>query len=189
MQTDYYNHTEKYYINSQKYNECQLVTAINAAICLDEPPVLQNSAEYERLVDITCGRYGACLKIDIAWNYLRLKVSHIEFCWKNVKKYLKDEVINRRNPIGFSVYHRKLGRHSVLAIDCKEQKKTRYIKVLNFTVAVQDGWISWKRFIKYIKDCNAGKLPKTFKMFSLDPWYIRHCQIEYNKTILKGTKR
>lgn len=54
----------------QKYSDCQLVAAINSRIYLGLPDITDK--EYEHLVDITGGRYGACISIDKSLKYLGL---------------------------------------------------------------------------------------------------------------------
>lgn len=62
---NYFNEKDKYYINSQKYSECQLVTAINATIYLNETSILSHSIEYERLIDLVGARHGSAVNIEV----------------------------------------------------------------------------------------------------------------------------
>ena len=186
---NYFNEPEKYYLNDQNYTECQLITAINAAICLCELPVLQGSIEYERLVDMICARCGGAISIEKAWEYLRLKPFNDTFSWKNLNSYLHGQRINTKNPVEFSLL--KKFRHSVLAIDCEKRKGQKYVRVLNpgfHTVGelpTKDGWLKWEPLVRYAKKWNNGKMPKYFRVFKLDPWYIRQLQIEKNQKIIK----
>lgn len=200
----YYNLTHEYYLNSQKYMECQLVTAINAAICLNEIPVEANSAEYDRLVDLVSARNGSAISIKDAYKYLRLEPFFVPFTWENVVKYLKKRVINVKNPIEFLVRSPRTGSHSILAIDCcdgknlpsewtmaensdeeikKRFKKGKMVKVLNFKPA-PTGWIKWEKLLEYVKtNMFKNQLPKEFKVFRLNPWYIRQLQCSYNEKL------
>jgi len=186
---NYSNETDKYYLNSQRYLECQLITAINAATCLMEVPIKQYSAEYERLVDLCCARIGVALNIEIVWRYLRLAPFDAKFCWENVVGYLSQQWINTKNPIEFNV--RNIGRHSILAVDCDAKKEK--VKVLNYTDSpfVKNNWISWKDLVKCAKKANypENTFPKDFRVFKLDPWYIRQLQIERNHKIIVETEK
>jgi len=189
---NYFNETHKYYLTKQRYMECQLITAINAAICLKELPIDSKSIEYERLVDLVCARHGSAINVELAYRYLRLKTFMVDFTWENVVKYLKKETINIRNPIEFGV-REKFG-HSILAIDCEDEnnkrnyihigsgksepspsikeQKIRKVRVLNFNAAPNQ-WITWKNLLRYVRNFEYNRqLPKEFKVFMLDPWYI-----------------
>jgi hypothetical protein len=170
---NYFNEKEKYYINSQKYSECQLVSAINAAIYLNEIPVIQNSIEYERLVDLICARIGAAISIELAHQYLRIKSTDLDTIDLNILRNFLDN----KNPIEVKIA--KPFYHSALIIDYK--KEGNYlIQVLNYTQTDSEGWIEWKLFNKF--------LPKETlfiaRAFELDPWYLRDLQIKNNQRIL-----
>lgn len=166
------NNCNKRYINNQRYSECQLVTAINAAICLGEHPIHPHSIEYERLVDLSMGRHGSVIRRHPIYNYLRINKKKIRPTWKNIKKHLEKHP--NREPIEFYVYHDKVGFHSVLAIECKESRKYKYIRIANFRHVTKDGWIKWDEFKKY-------KRPKMCWYFFLDPWFMRELQRKNNQ--------
>lgn len=173
---NYFNEKEKYYINSQKYSECQLVAAINASIFLNELPVLQNSIEYERLVDLVCARIGAAISIRYAHEYLRIICYELGVITLNLtKKYLDD-----KKPIEVGVWHERVGFHSVLIIAYKKTENYS-VQVLNFKqVTDSEGWIEWKIFKQYIR-----KVKPAGWAFAMDPWYIRRLQIDNNQRIIK----
>lgn len=170
---NYFNEKDKYYINSQKYSECQLVSAINAAIFLNELPVLQDSIEYERLVDLVHARNGGAVSIKYAHQYLRLISYDLEtITFKLVKKYLLD-----KKPIEVKIHMPSY--HSVLIIDhCK--KDGNYVRVLNFSKKTEnEWWIKWSIFKKYLSKEKIGG-----RVLALDSWYIRDLQIKNNQRIL-----
>ncbi len=100
-------------LDSQKYSECQLVSAINAAVHLGEPPVDPSSEEYERLVDLVGARHGSAIHIRDAVRYLRL-----------VRYEIKPITVNNiraktlsGHPVSVNIWHREVGFHSVLLTD------------------------------------------------------------------------
>jgi len=173
---NYFNEKEKYYINSQKYSECQLVAAINTAIFLNEIPIIQDSIEYERLVDLVSARTGAAVNIHYAHKYLRLICYELDDINLNViRKYL-----DNKNPIEARVFHDRVGFHSALIIDYKKTENYS-IRVLNFKQVTDiNGWVEWKVF----KKC-FGKVKPAGWALALDPWYIRGLQIENNLRIIQ----
>jgi len=166
---EYDSNIDKRYINNQRYSECQLVTAINAAICLNEHPINPHSVEYERLVDLSMSRHGAVIEIEEVYRYLRICKLELRHTWKNIKYRLEKHP--NKEPIEFYVYNnhnKKTGYHSVLAIECKEGRKYKYIRIANFIKHTKDGWIKWDEFKKFLR-------PGCWYFF-LDPWYIRELQ-------------
>lgn len=97
-------------IDTQKYSECQLVAAINAATFLDQPPVDPESEEYERLVDLTASRTGGAIFIRKAIEYLRLIRKEIE---PVDMEPVKLRVMEGR-PVQVSIQHPTAGMHAVL---------------------------------------------------------------------------
>ena len=173
---NYFNEKDKYYINSQKYSECQLISAINAAIYLNEIPILQNSIEYERLIDLVHARNGAAISIEYAHQYLRIKSTDIGTIDLNTLRNFLDN----KNPVEVKVI--KPFYHSVLIIDYK--KEGNYlVQVLNYKQTDNEGWIEWKIFKKF--------LPKGIlfgaRGFELDPYYTQDLQIKNNQNILGKT--
>lgn len=156
----------KGYINKQKYNECQLVAALNAAVFLGKTPILQDSQRYECLVDMARARYGSALRMNWVYEDLFLVEHHysgkITFSW--VKR-----IIEKGFPIEFAIYHPNVGYHSVLVIDAIGQDKFKtmihpdlgagigsfgwneVVRVLNFRQLTGKGtWIDWMTFEKHI---------------------------------------
>lgn len=157
----------KKYLNKQKYFECQLVTAINAATYLGQIPVDLESEEYERLVDLVCARHGSAINIDLAYNYLRLDYRMVPASLKQIKL-----AIQNKTPISVTIWHPKTGFHSVLIVDFRGER----LKVCNFMKeTTRHMWINWDNFKKFITrkkniNPNYGK----FKVFSLAEWVKRY---------------
>lgn len=153
-----------FYLNSQKYSECQVVTAINAAVFLGFSPVDPNSSEYERLVDLAFARNGAAIRVDKVHEYLKICHDPIEPTWENIAK-----AINQGHPVEVSVWHTETGFHSVLVVDTECKATRKYLKVLNFKcITTADGWVSWKRFRAHIKSMNN---PHNCRLFYVNPIY------------------
>ena len=173
---NYFNEKAKYYLNSQKYQECRLVAAINAAIFLNELPISQESIEYERLVDLVKARHGAAISISKAHEYLRIIPHELNFLdLKTIKKYLDID-----NPIEAVVWHKEPGLHSVLIVDYK--KENNKIRVLNFEeITNNQWWVNWKTLKKYLYLQSNSPLGW---VYIINPWYLRDLQIKNNQRIL-----
>ncbi len=115
------------YQNTQLYSECQLVSALNASYKLGKPIIKIDSKEYEKLVDMTCGRYGSCLGIDIAHRYLKIKPFDIKPDWDNVLKSL----LYLEYPVQLSIWTLRTGYHSVCVVDYKHIGGVTYFKAPN----------------------------------------------------------
>lgn len=168
---------DKRYINNQRYFECQLVTAINAAVCLNEHPINPHSMEYERLVDLSMGRHGGSIEMGDIYRYLRICKIKLKSTWENIKYHLEKHP--NREPIEFHINHDEAGCHSVLAVEYNEGKKYNYIRLANFKYEVtKDGWIKWDEFKKY-------KKPTMCWYYFIDPWHIRELQRKNNQDFLR----
>ena len=180
MDPNYYNEKEKYYIDSQKYSECQLITAINATIYLNELPIIQGSIEYERLVDLVCAKSGPAINIDLAHKYLRIVPTEMVFSWINITHHL-----DKYQPVEITVYHKKFGLHSMLIIDYKT--KPRRIKALNFGRETdRKCYLKWSRLRQLIVKPTIRTTRKC-AYYSLNSWYVRKLQIENNTKILNSS--
>jgi len=87
----------------QKYFACQLIAAINARIFLGGEDV--SDEVFEELVDLTCGRVGACINVEKAYPILGIEYTDgpvdIEWITNNV-------------PVQLTVLDPKNGRHAIL---------------------------------------------------------------------------
>ncbi len=138
------------YINEQKYSECQLIVAINAAIYLGQPPVIKESNEYERLVDLVAARHGSAIKTEKDYEFLRIKKKPME-----PKIFQIMDKIDEGHPVELHVSGTARGYHSILAIDyetiTKDSSSKKYLKVLNFNpVCEEDGLMTWDHLSKII---------------------------------------
>jgi len=94
--------------------ECQLVSALNASYRLGEPNIRMGSGEYERLVDWTAGRCGACIGIEKVYEYLKIKHYDMKPDWD---RHLLEDMLDLGFPVQISVWTQKTGGHSVCVVD------------------------------------------------------------------------
>ena len=145
------------YLNKQKYQECLLVTRINAAVYLYGNIKITND-EYERLVDLVGARYGTAISPEKAEHYFNLDSFQIFPKVNEIKKCIKKGM-----PIEAHVYAPEYGYHSVLIVDIKKDK----VKVTNFRkYTTKNMWIKWEDFIKYIRltpHCNYFLVFRKYK--------------------------
>ena len=87
----------------QKYFACQLIAAINARIFLGGDDIPE--ALFEELVDLTCGRVGACIGVEKAYPVLGLEYTDgpVDCGW-----------IEQHTPIELTVNDPKHGNHAIL---------------------------------------------------------------------------
>jgi len=140
----------KDYHNTQKYSECQLVTALNAYYHLTGKIIKQDSKRYESLVDLCGARYGSAISIEKVHKRLGIKPTKLMFCPFMVEtksgkiKFLKKTKL----PLEASVWHKSTGYHSVLIVDY--ESKTDAYRVANFKGATnRQGWIFAEDFQHY----------------------------------------
>jgi hypothetical protein len=134
--------------SGQKYGECQLVVALNAAYWLGEKFIFPKSEEYERLVDLTGARYGSAIDIEYAYKYLRLKYVDVKPIFESIEFAM---VIGL--PISLSVSVEKYGLHSVVILQTKHDNinggyKVRVPNLNSYTD--KNLWIHWERLKEFI---------------------------------------
>ena len=128
-------------LETQKYQECTLVTLINAATYLGEPPVDPESEEYERLVDLVGARHGSAGYTYHAVSYLRLIEHKIEPVTKDA---IRHQVING-HPVQVGLQHPVVGFHAVLLTD----SNGRSVRVWNLrSKGYPHDRLSWERLIE-----------------------------------------
>jgi hypothetical protein len=94
----------------QKYWACSLIAAINARIYLGGKDV--SDRQFERLVDFTCGRVGACFQSTMPRVYKRLGL--------RVKKGTKSiSWIANHLPVEIAYFDKKYGFHASLVVGVK----------------------------------------------------------------------
>lgn len=130
------------YINSQRYFECQVISALNAYYYLTGEVIEQFSEEYEYLVDLALARNGATISVEKVYDYLDIVVVDIH---KALPKFAPFPF-----PMDVSVWSKYTGYHSVLIIGKKEEGKL--LQVTNFMwVTDEQGLIGYYDFRKYIR--------------------------------------
>lgn len=174
------------YLNSQKYSECQLVTALNAYYHLTGKVYCkQDSQEYEDLVDGCCARNGAAIGIEKTHKQLGLRtVGYSPFLFPSFKtQWLRKDALARRKkgifpkkhyytetnrgkielPIEITVWHKMTGFHSALIVD--HCLKTEAYRIANFRHATSTGgWMFTEDLRLYLDDMNKGWC---FRLFGL----------------------
>jgi hypothetical protein len=129
--------TRRSYLERQKYAECQLVSAINAAIHLGEPRVDPRSEEYERLVDLVGARHGSAIQIERAHRYLRLvREPLVPLSWDRVQGALL-----MGYPVEVTALHKTRGFHSGLSTAFKA--RGRKLLLRNWASHGGSEWVSW----------------------------------------------
>lgn len=147
--------TVKKFIDKQRYSECQLVTAINAAIYLGQSTVDPSSEEYERLVDLSLARCGPAICVERAYTYLRIEKKEFE-TFPNFEQVA--QFLHEGHPIEATIRYPGGGYHSVLIIGTdtkynprKKPKRKKYVQVLNFIHTDKEFKIEWHKFRRYWK--------------------------------------
>ena len=133
------------FLNSQKYSECQIVSAINAARYFGKAKdVTPSSPIYGHLVDLGRARHGAAIHscMPEVIKCLGLDRHSIKQSKQNMKKALL-----ALHPVSFTVWSIHYGFHDVLIVDY--ESCTDHIKVLNLSKYTNpDCRISWAEFRK-----------------------------------------
>jgi len=157
------------YLNSQMYSECQLVTAINAAVYLGQPPVRLGSAEYERLVDLVGARHGSAIRINRAHRYLRLKYVDLKPEFYSIRFSL-----DRGMPVEIGVHSDHHGFHSALVVDVE----VRGAECVRFKVpnlrrhTDRKMWMTAKELNRILRtESNIGPTYGYFRAFYVDEMY------------------
>ncbi|MFW9872940.1 MAG: hypothetical protein ACFFG0_07550 [Candidatus Thorarchaeota archaeon] len=155
------------YIQSQKADECQLVTALNIYYFLTGKIIVQNSNKYDNLMELCGAIGGSCIHICKVYERLGIKI---------IKYYKNDYRLEEDNiplPLDASVYlyRKKYGFHSVAIVDY--DKNTDSFRIPNWNKFTNNGWITFKEFNKlafcYNKDgsINLRKGDIKYRLFKL----------------------
>lgn len=158
------------YQNKQKYSECSLVAALNASYCLGESFISPNSKEYERLVDLTGARFGSCINVEKAYDYLRLKYIDVKPEWNSI--YF---AMDKNLPISISVNTDKHGLHSIVIVKMRSNNKKGWydLKVPNLnSYTNKKMWIHLKKLEKITNvRKNIGPEYGFFRIFYIQKFY------------------
>jgi len=132
------------YLNTQKYSECQLVTAINAWYHLTGRSIAQDTEEYEALVDRCCARHGTALGMQKIHQQFGLRIlAEHESLWE-FRKGSRTLPL----PIEACLWHKRTGFHSVLIVD--QCLKTDCLRITNFRqVTSGEGWMFSEDLYQY----------------------------------------
>jgi hypothetical protein len=173
------------YLNSQKYSECQLITALNAYYYLTgKVYCTQDSPRYEELVDLSGTRHGTAINIEKRIHeklglqilgYSRfLCTGWVEWYelstmqrWKK-EGALPTDVSLKKNkiinlPIEINLWHKRTGFHSALLVE--HCTKAGCFRIANFRHATSlHGWMFAEDLYQFTDDCNKGWL---FRLFEL----------------------
>ena len=135
------------YIDKQKYACCQLIAAFNALIFFREEAPDLDSEAFEILADIAKCKHGGALNIEEIHKILGL--IHENGWWSL-------EWITNNLPVEMSVWHDKVGYHSILIVAVKGDK----LRIANFTKK------KWWKYGDLIKCCfvNGNTRCRAFKM-------------------------
>lgn len=136
------------YQNEQRYSECQLVSALNAAYCLGEKLIHPDSEEYERLVDLTGARHGNCINVYKAYEYLRLNYIDVKPEWGSIWFAMEMNL-----PISVGVISAVNNFHSTVIIEMKHNNKTGdyELRVPNLKRHTdKQMWVNWPKYKKII---------------------------------------
>jgi len=172
----------KNYHNTQKYNECQLITAINAYHFLTGKIIKSDSKRYESLVDLCGARHGAAICIEKVHKKLNLKIKNYmisPFSWRKDKKGFSEKIKNIKLPLEISVWHKSCGYHSALIIEY--EPRTDAFRVANFKgVTNSQGWVFQEDLQHYLKvnvgnrirqscpKCDKQELKWQYRLFTLE---------------------
>lgn len=166
-------HYISHYLNDQKYQECQVVTAINIYQRLTRKRINPTSKLYEELVDLAGARYGGAIRIKPVHQRLGIKpdryFKHI-YAWRCQGRPL---------PIELHIWHPHYGFHSCAAVDYVAKcEALRVANLLHHTTCT--GWIFLDEIAVLLKETRAPdgwvNLPEPNK-----PWVIRSFRLAERK--------
>ena len=166
------------YINIQKAQECQLVTAINAAVHLGEPGVAPDSLEYDRLMELVGAVAGHAIAVEHAHRYFGLVRRNIPFRLRQIRRSL---ALGR--PVEVAVHHPVVHLHSVLIVGCRRRDNEWKVQVANFACETgRWGWMPWGRLRRFkswlggrsVRGLARRDINKTYE-YRLWEWHrVRH---------------
>jgi len=137
------------YHNSQLYSECSLVTALNAQYYLTGRFIKQDSAQYERLVDLCKARAGSAISIEKVYKRLKITIAQHFGSWFEYKLAFKKT--KNLFPAEVKVWEKHYGFHSVCLVD--REPKTGCFRVTNFRYQTSlMGWIFDEDFMHFTEN-------------------------------------
>ena len=147
-------------LETQKYQECQLVAVINAAAYLGQPLVDPKSEEYERLVDLVGARHGSAIAIRHAVWYLRMILHEIT----PVTLETVETRVMSGHPVSVTIWAGGVGFHAILLTD----GTAKGVKAWNLGIkGNKRGFLTWGR-LKELMAAAPAHCRKA-EWYSLDP--------------------
>lgn len=137
------------YLNSQKYSECQVVSAINASIYFGkETAAIVETGTYEKLVDLAKARYGSALEMGEVLKSLGLTRNGITRDKRNILLALAEN-----KPVGVTIWSPEYGFHNVLIVNY--EKEIDCVTALNLSKHTNaDCLINWAKFQRMFANTN-----------------------------------
>ncbi len=146
------------YIDSQKYMDCQLVTACNAYYYLTRKKIKYGSKQYEKFVDLGGARYGSAISPELVWE----KLGIFTFKYWNYmplgRNYNKLDLL----PLECNVRSKYDGFHSICIVDYEPNCNAFRIPNFKFSTS-NDGWIFKEDLDMLLDDMNRGWKVRQFK--------------------------
>ncbi|MCK5603388.1 hypothetical protein KAR91_16000 [Candidatus Pacearchaeota archaeon] len=144
-----------YIRKNQVGQDCQIVTAINASICLNDKLLVDPKSEkYKQLLKLTGCVSGSATCIEKAFPVLLIK-EKIEY------KTWFDIDFNDL-PLEIKVWRLPYGFHSICVIDYIEQCDA--LRVLNFDYETTvDGWIFKENLYHFITNVGSSWVARSFE--------------------------
>lgn len=157
------------FINSQKYADCQLITAVNCYMYLTGKVIKGDSKQYESMVNLVGARHGGAISIEKAHKRLGIQIiNHFHNDYDFHKsRFREGKVQSIPLPMEVSIYHKKYGKHSVAIVDY--EPKTQCYRVPNFEYVTSLGqWIFKEDFEQYVIDMEIFSDAKwRYRLFGL----------------------
>ncbi len=152
------------YINRQKGQQCQLITALNIWTYFTGKTMDIESKAYEKLVDLVGARYGTAISVNRAHKKLGIEpheYSYSTYLVAGPYSTPKTKIVKMPIPFELLVWHKRTGYHSVAVVEYDE--KTDAYRVPNFReVTTSQGWI-------FAEDLEGHIKPLSSK----EPWVAR----------------
>ena len=145
------------YINQNKFGqECQVVTAINAYMCLTGNVIKQDSKKYDGLVKIAKAEYGTAITIEDVWK--KLKIYPAVFS----RYLLHPDLHNSKYDLPMEItVDTKYGLHSMCAVEY--EPRTHSFRIPNWKwYTTHRGWVFIEDLRQYLCD-RDGWVCRVFK--------------------------
>lgn len=150
------------YLHTQKYSECQLVSAINAYTYLTGKTIDQNSKRYEDLVDLCKARHGSAICIEKVHEKLGIGILGLHSSIRACVGFHDIPKDRPTLPCELSVWHKGYGFHSVAVVE--HEPRTQSVRIPNFDKLTNSrGWVFIEDLQHYEKMC-GGYVCRSFRL-------------------------